>query len=510
MQKTSVEPIAITGMACRFPGGVQSPDDFWELLVNGTDAIVDVPADRWNLERYYHPDPAQPGKMYVRQGGFLQQPLGAFDAAFFNITPREAEQLDPQQRLLLEVTHEAFEDAGLIPKNLKRSRTGVYLGAFTMDNMGQKLSYFSRDHIMSHTGMSTTMVMLSNRLSYIFDLLGPSMTVDTACSSSMVALHLACNALHSGDCDVALAGGVNVMFRPEFVIAMCKGRFLSPEQRSKAFDVSADGYVRGEGAGMLVLKPLSKAHADGDRIHAVIRATGVNQDGLTEGITLPNGDAQVGLIREVWARAGISADDIDYIEAHGTGTQAGDITEARSIGAVLRETQAPVAVGSVKTNIGHLEAAAGVAGVMKAVLTIKNRAVPPHLHLTEVNPELDLPALHIRIPQTLEPLDTSDTLRVAVNSFGYGGTNAHAVIESAPETRLSPVESSDSPAVYVYSARSVDSLDALIQAQAAYLTDDTPLADYGYTLSQRRAHHDHRQPRPDLQRSLRRRSHRPR
>lgn len=489
------DPIAIVGMACRFPGGAHSPQAFWQLLIAGQDAIIDVPPDRWNADRFYHPDPDRPGKMYVRQGGFLQQALGAFDAGFFNITPREAEQLDPQQRLLLEVTLEAFEDSGATPGEFSGAKVGVYIGAFTMDNMAHQLSDFNRHHIMSHTGMGNTMVMLSNRLSYMFNLRGPSMTVDTACSSSLVSLHLACQALHNDECEVALSGGVNIMSRPEFVLAMSKGRFLSPSMRSKTFDATADGYVRGEGAGILVLKRLSRAHADGDRIHAIIAATGVNQDGRTEGITLPNRDAQVSLMQEVWQKAGVSADDIDYFEAHGTGTQAGDVTEANSIGTMLAERQTACPVGSVKANIGHLEAAAGVAGVIKAVLVLQQRTSPPHLHLNEVNPKIDLEALNIAIPLQSQPWSTSNhPARVAVNSFGYGGTNAHAIIQQAPPLLQAVAEVTAAPPVplYTYSARSENSLRMLAAAHVDLIEPELPATDYAYTLAHLREHYDHR------------------
>ncbi|NDJ60633.1 MAG: type I polyketide synthase [Chloroflexi bacterium] len=493
MENHQTQPIAVIGMACRFPGGAHSPQQYWDMLTAGTDAIIDVPPDRWSSAQFYHPDHDQPGKTYVRQGGFLQQPLAGFDAAFFNITPREAQQLDPQQRLLLEITREAFEDAGMLPGQWSGSQTGVYVGAFTMDNMGQQLSHFNREHIMSHTGMSATMVMLSNRLSYTFNLIGPSMTVDTACSSSLVALHLACQALHNGDCDIALSGGVNVMFRPEFVVAISKGHFVSPENRSKTFDASADGYVRGEGAGLVVLKPLAQAQADGDPIHAVITATGVNQDGRTEGITLPNRRSQVALMQRVWASAGISAADVGYIEAHGTGTQAGDVAEAESIGTLLAERDDPCWVGSVKTNIGHLEAAAGVASIIKAILCLQHGLIPPHLHLNEVNPKIDLDALGIRVPQQLESLPIP---RIAINSFGYGGTNAHLVIESAP-AQAAPEQvdthAIDAPLIVPLSARSADSLMALAQRHIDHLdaaSDDLPFADYVHTLTQHREHHE--------------------
>ncbi|HRE49258.1 MAG TPA: polyketide synthase [Aggregatilineales bacterium] len=429
------EPLALVGIGCRFPGNADSPTAFWELLRNGEDAITDVPVDRWSLRRFYHPNPDAPGKAYVRQGGFLRGAISSFEPAFFGITPREAAALDPQQRVLLEVTYEAFEDAGLSLDAVRGANIGVYIGAFTMDNLSQQLGVLSREAITTHTAVATTMTMLSNRLSYTFDLRGTSLSLDTACSSSLVAFHLACQAVWNGECEAALAGGVNIMFRPEFVIAMCKGHFLSPDARCKAFDAAANGYVRGEGAGVVLLKPLSQALADGDRIYALVRGTGSNQDGRTAGITLPNEAAQESLVQTVCAAAGIAGGQVAYVEAHGTGTAAGDPIEARSLSAALQaERTTPLWIGSVKTNIGHLEAAAGVAGVIKAALILYHKQIPPHLHFRTANPEIDLDALRLRIPLKVEPLPAvAGESYVGINSFGYGGTNAHAILSNLPQ-----------------------------------------------------------------------------
>lgn len=490
------EPLAIVGMGCRFPGGANSPQAFWELLKNGTDAIVDIPADRWSLRRFYDPNPDKPGKMYVRQGGFLREKIDQFDAAFFGMSPREAMQLDPQQRILLEVTWEAFENAGIVPEKVRGSKTGVYIGAFTMDNMGQQFGVYNREMIVVHTSVSATMVMLSNRLSYMFDLQGPSLSLDTACSSSLVALHLACQSLWNGESEMAICGGVNVMFRPEFVIAMCKGRFLSPDARCKAFDESANGYVRGEGAGVVVLKPLSKAQADGDNIQAIICATGINQDGRTQGISVPNGAAQENLMREVCQQADISPSQIQYVEAHGTGTQAGDPIEAESLARVLSEGRAEGEkcwIASVKTNVGHLEAAAGVASIIKAVMMLKYKQIPPHLHLKKVNPKIDLDKLGLRIPLRLEAWPEHEgAAYLGINSFGYGGTNAHVILSEAPSLEPSPTKEITFPLVLPLSARSEESLHATAQAHARFLESGVSLPDYLYTVSQRRTHHPYR------------------
>ncbi len=518
MRQQVREPLAIVGMGCRFPGGADSPQAFWELLKNGVDAIVDIPSDRWSLRRFYDPNPDKPGKMYVRQGGFLQEKIDRFDAAFFGMTPREAMQLDPQQRVLLEVTWEALENGGILPETLRGSKTGVYIGAFTMDNMGQQFGVYNREMIVQHTAVSATMVMLSNRLSYMFDLQGPSFSLDTACSSSLVALHVASQALWNDECEMAICGGVNIMFRPEFVITMCKGRFLSPDARCKAFDESANGYVRGEGAGVVILKPLSKAQADGDNIQAVICATGMNQDGRTQGITVPNPHAQENLMREVCEKAGITPPQIDYVEAHGTGTQAGDPLEAESLGHFLstgRGSGEKCWIGSVKTNIGHLEAAAGVASLIKGVLMLQHKQIPPHLHLKKVNPKIDLDQLGLRIPQKLEAWPEHEgTAYIGINSFGYGGTNAHVIVGEAPQVEKKPSPEIRYPAILPLSAHREEALQATAQAHRHSLTPRPPLpqqerggeeispspilgegfgvGDYLYTVSRRRTHHAYR------------------
>jgi acyl transferase domain-containing protein len=308
------------------------PDAYWDLLIGGVDATTDVPSDRWSLDRFFSSNRDVPTKAYVRRGGSVHQRIDQFDNAFFGVSPREAALLDPQQRLLLEVTWEALEDGGVVPRDIRGSNTGVYIGGFAMDNQIHLLNVLNRETITTHTAIGSTMGMLSNRLSFAFDLRGPSLTVDTACSSSLVSLHLACLALIRGECEMAISGGVNVMLRPEYTIAMCKGGFLAPDGRCKTFDARADGYARGEGAGIIVLKPLRAALRDGDPVRAVIASTAVNQDGRTDGITAPNSAAQTALILEVHRRARIGPDAIQYVEAHGTGTQAGDTAETTSLG----------------------------------------------------------------------------------------------------------------------------------------------------------------------------------
>lgn len=494
----SFEPIAIVGMGLRFPGGATQPEDFWKLLAEGTDCIVDVPSDRWDMRRFYDPDTERPGKTHQPQMGFLTVKLDEFDPLFFGMSPREAAILDPQQRLLLESTWEAFEDAGLTESQLKGSATGVFIGGFCLDNKMQQLGVLNRDLIGQHTATSSTMVMLSNRISYSFDLRGPSLTIDTACSSALVAAHYACMSIWTGESDMAIAGGVNVMLRPEYPIAMSKGQFLSKHARCKAFDEDAGGYVRGEGVGVVVFKPLSKAIADGDYIYACVRATGSNQDGATNGITVPNPDAQEALIREVYTKAGINPSDIRYVEAHGTGTKAGDPVEITALNNVLsdgRKKDDKVFVGSVKTNIGHLEAAAGIAGIIKSALLVNKRLVPPHLHFKKANPNINFETLSLKVALKPEPFAESEKLLASINSFGYGGTNGHMVLEEPPKAYLATFNQSksteaDQLRVYPISAKSDNALKGICKRYAEFLKKtDTLLSDFAYTLAYRRTHH---------------------
>jgi len=498
----NVQPLAIVGIGCRFAGGAIDPESLWRTLCDGVDAIKEVPADRWHLGRFYHDDASVAGKTYSRHGGFLDQSPYDFDAGFFGLSNREAAILDPQQRLLLEVTWEAFEDAGQDCLELRGRPVGVFIGGFNLDNFVDRQSIHSRDCISPNTATSSTMAMLSNRLSHAFDFAGPSLSIDTACSSSLVATHLACSSLWAGESDVAIAGGVNIMLTPEPFIVMAKGGFLSRTGRCQTFDAAADGYVRAEGAGVIVIKPLAAAMKAGDRIYAKILATGVNQDGHTPGISVPNPQSQQALIRRVLTDARISASDICYVEAHGTGTQVGDPIEAESLGTVLgtgREPESPLLVGSVKSNIGHTEAAAGVAGLIKAALVLHHREVPPNLHFNTPNPRIDLDALRIRVPTSVQPLAPQGPLFTAVNSFGYGGTNAHVILGDASTVYES---GADSPTtlhedvcgaiskdkLYPVSVRDEKALAGYARSLANAL-ERSPVQDVGFTLASRRTHH---------------------
>ncbi|MFP4493289.1 MAG: SDR family NAD(P)-dependent oxidoreductase [Puniceicoccaceae bacterium] len=493
--------IAIVGMGLRFPPACDTPDAFWKFLLDGGDAIAPVPADRWDPRRFYDEDAERPGKTYVAKGGFLRQDVRSFDPMVFGISPREASGIDPQQRLLLETAWEAFEDAGLPVGSLEDSPTGVFLGGFCLDHLLQIAQPPNRALAGAHSATSASMTILANRLSYAFNLRGPSFTLDTACSSSLVALHCACRAIAGGECSLALAGGSNVMMRPEYPVMMSKGKFLSWHGNCRAFDESGAGYVRGEGAGIVVLKPLERAMADGDRVYAVVRGTGVNQDGRTSGISLPNSRAQEELMREVCARAGVEPAQVDYVEAHGTGTQAGDPAEARALDAVFREgrrSDDPLRVGSVKTNIGHLEAAAGVAGVIKAALILRNRGIPRNLHFRTPNPGIPFESYKLRVVDANEELPSpreKPVLLAGVNSFGYGGTNAHVILSSAPEVPEAP-SAPDSGALRLFpvSARSPEALREAAGRLAFQVRRNKGmnLDDLYHTLTERRSHLGHR------------------
>ena len=489
-------PLAIVGIGCRMPGGVTNPDQLWDLISAGKDGYCEVPHDRWDWRRYFSDDENVPGKIYVRRGAFLQQDIKEFDAEFFGISPREARSLDPQQRLLLEATWEAIDDAGLSLDRLAGSRTGVYIGALTLDNMLTQMSAQNCHNIGANSAASSTMTMLSNRLSYFLDLHGPSLSIDTACSSSLVAFHLACQSIWSNESDMALVGGVNVMFRPEYMVAMCKGQFLAPDGRSKSFDDRADGYGRGEGAGVIIVKPLERAIADGDRIYALVRATGCNQDGRTNGITVPNPEAQKTLILSVLEQSEIPASRIRYVEAHGTGTPVGDPIEARAIGETLGRDRNDerLTIGSVKANVGHLEAASGVTGLIKLCMCYKYGAIPPVANLGEPNRAIPFDALGLRLPTTLEPLPTGDEpILFAINSFGYGGTNAHAILENPPRTVTQTVERARQMALLPVSARSESALRAMVSQYRELLLDESqPWREICSAAGLRRTHHDFR------------------
>lgn len=495
-KKSRAEPVAIIGMGCRFPGA-GGLDAYWRLLADGIDAITEVPPSRWAADAYYDPDPAAPGKMNTRWGGFVRG-IDRFDAGFFGISPREVEQMDPQQRLLLEVTWEALEEAGVRPDRLAGSSTGVFVGIF-MDDY-RRLQLADPTGIGSYAGTGSTFSIAANRISYQLDLRGPSLAVDTACSSSLVAIHLACQSLLNGETTLAIAGGVNLILRPEPTIEQTKAGLMSPDGRCKAFDAGANGYVRGEGAGVVVLKPLLKAKADGDPVYAVIRATAVNQDGRTNGITSPNRFSQEAVLREACRRAGVAPSQVQYVEAHGTGTAMGDAIECRALGAVYgvgRPPGRPLLVGSVKTNIGHLESGAGVASVIKVALAMRHGQAPATLHQRTPNPEIPFEALGLKVQTSLEPWPRSgDAPALAgVSSFGVGGTNVHLVLEEAPQQAAERTGGVERPLhVLTLSARTRPTLVDLARRFADRLAagDGEPLTDLCYSANTGRTPFEHR------------------
>src|SRR6266446_1460041 len=434
---SGVEPIAIVGIGCRLPGGVRSPDDLWNLLVGGVDAVVEVPEERWRLSAMYHPDSAKPGRMNTRWGGFLDQ-IDRFDAQFFGVSPREAEPIDPQQRLLLEAAYHAVEDAGLTLAALANTRASVYIGICSWDYSILQFMPEARASIDAYTNLGSSLCIAANRISYFFNLLGPSLAVDTACSSSLVATHLGCRSIWNGESELAFVGGVNLTLRPELTIGFSQASMLSPDGRCKSFDSRANGYVRGEGAGVVILKPLSRALADRDRIYALIRGTAVNQDGRTQGISVPNQASQESNIVDALRLADISPETIQYVEAHGTGTPVGDRVEAAAIGATYgkaRDRAERCVIGSIKSNFGHLEAAAGIAGLIKATLCLQRRRIPANLHFETPNPHIPFDDLQLCVADRLQPWpDTHGRPpRAAVNSFGFGGTNGHVILEAPPQ-----------------------------------------------------------------------------
>jgi len=500
-REETTEPIAIIGIGCRFPGA-HGPEAFWQLLREGVDAITEVPAERFNLHAFYDPDPATPGKMNTRWGGFLDQ-VDQFDPHFFGISPREAQRMDPQQRLLLEVTWEALEDAGQAPERLTGTHTGVFIGISTNDYSRIQLNDLYR--IDAYAGTGNALSIAANRISYLFDFRGPSIAIDTACSSSLVAVHLACCSLWNGESTLALAGGVNLILSPAITINFTKAGAMAPDGRCKAFDARANGYVRSEGAGLVVLKPLPRALADGDPIYGVIRGSAVNQDGRTNGLMAPNPLAQEAVLREAYRRAGVSPGHVQYVEAHGTGTFLGDPIEAKALGTVLaidRPSGRPCALGSVKTNLGHLEAAAGVAGLIKVALALKHREIPPSLHFQEPNPHIPFDELSLRVQTTLGPWPAESGPALAgVSSFGFGGTNAHVVLEEAPQSDLAMQNAEwksgnpESAHLLPLSARSPEALQSLARAYQNFpAAPESPVSlhDVCYSAGVRRTHNDYR------------------
>ena len=498
------EGIAIIGIGCRFPGGVNDAESFWKLLEEGREAVGDVPADRWNVERFYDAEPGIVGKTIAKRGGFIDS-IDQFDPQFFGISPREAPYIDPQQRLLLETAYEAIEDAGVVLDLDKGTDIGVFVGISHNDYQGLQHTPTDRSGICAHTPTGSAHSIAANRISYCLNLTGPSIAMDTACSSALTAVHVACEHILAGHCKTAMAGGVTVMITPDGFIGFSQAGMLSPEGKCKAFDASANGFVRGEGAGMVLLKKLSEAVADGDPIHAVIIGSAVNQDGHTNGISLPSPEAQARLVRDACVYAGIAPSQIGYVEAHGTGTAVGDPIEAHALAEALcadRAPDAPLIIGSVKTNLGHLETASGLAGLVKTALVLKHGRIPPTLHFETPNPHIDFSTLKLRVATKSEFFPGTHGQRIAgVNSFGFGGANAHVIVTEAPLSAPWKPQARDMDRAWpiVISARSEEALKATAWLLSTWIDDHSKLngnspllPDLTYMLGARRNHHSHR------------------
>ncbi|BAY95609.1 MULTISPECIES: type I polyketide synthase [unclassified Tolypothrix] len=497
VNKEKTEPIAIIGLGCRFPGNANDPDSFWNLLHKGIDAVTEVPPGRWDVDAYYDPNPDAPGKTYTKQGGFIQQ-VDQFDPLFFGISPREAVSLDPQQRLLLEVTWEALENAGQPPTKLRNSQTGVYVGICTDDYAQRNMSLENRFLMDAHFGTGNARSMAVGRISHFLGLQGPNIQLDTACSSSLLAVHLACQSLRSKESNLALAGGVNLILWPLSTISRCKLKALAPDGRCKTFDVAADGYGQGEGCGMVVLKRLSDAMADGDNVLAVIRGSAVNHDGPSSGLTVPNQMAQKEVIQQALQNARVEPHQVSYVEAHGTGTSLGDPIELESLAAVYgknRPINQPLVVGSVKTNFGHLEAAAGVCGLMKVVLSLQNQEIPPHLHLNKPNPHIPWHQLPLVVPTKAIPWNVGNQSRIAgISAFGISGTNVHIILEEAPQ-QIQPEKSLERKLqILSLSAKTPKALAELVSSYAHHLENnpELELEDICHTANTGRVHFNHR------------------
>ena len=486
------EPVAVVGIGCRFPGDVVGPDSFWDLLVEGRNAISRIPADRWDADAFYDPDPLTPGRMTTKWGGFVPD-IAGFDAEFFGITPREAAAMDPQQRMLLEVSHEALENAGIPPDSLAGSRTGVMMGVYF--NEYQSMLASSPENVDAYSGTGNAHSITVGRISYLLGLRGPSVAVDTACSSSLVAVHLACQSLRLRETDLALAGGVSVTLRPETQIAISAWGLLSPQGRCATFDAAADGFVRSEGAGVVVLKRLTDAIRDGDQVLAVVRGSAVNQDGRSNGVTAPNTAAQCDVIADALRSGDVAPESVNYVEAHGTGTVLGDPIEFEALAATYGRGEGRCALGAVKTNLGHLEAAAGIAGFIKATLSVQHAQVPPNLHFSQWNPAINAASTRFFVPTEHGQWPTGEgqvgPRRAAVSSFGLGGTNAHVIIEQGPE--LAPVAGSDTDtgvSTLVVTGKTPQRVAATATVLADWMEGpgaEVALADVAHTVNHHRA-----------------------
>ena len=490
-QKT--EPIAIISIACRFPGSANNPEAFWQLLRDGVNAVSEIPSPRWDVDKYYDKNPDTSGKMYTRYGHFIDR-VEEFDAEFFGISPREAVAMDPQQRLLLEVSHEALERAGQSTQKIKGSKTSIYIGLCFDDYAKYSLSHPTQ--IDAFSSLGNTRSIAAGRIAYVLGLQGTVMQLDTTCSSSLLGVHLACQSLRNGESDMALAGGVNLILAPEPMIGFCKLKALAVDGRCKTLDAAADGYGRGEGCGIVVLKKLRDAIANHDPILAVIRGSAVNHDGSSNGLTAPNGTAQAAVIRQALENAQVEPQQVQYSELHGTGTVIGDPIEVLALANVLGEGRSqnqPLSIGSVKTNIGHLEGAAGVAGLIKVILALQKQQIPAHLNLQQPNPYIPWQKLPVTVPTQLTPWQSENGKRIAgISSFGMSGTNVHLVLEDF--TLPQPSQRAEQYHLLTISAKTPQALRELVGEYIKYFESqpDTNFADICFTSNVGRSHFPYR------------------
>jgi myxalamid-type polyketide synthase MxaB len=490
------EKIAIIGYSGKFPKA-DDCQQYWHNLMNSIDCISDISADRFNADSYYSSDLSQPGTMYVKKAGLIHN-ISLFDREFFSITPKKADTMDPQQRILLEVAWEAIEHANLPKQVLSQKKTGVFIGSYNSDY--NRLVLGNILNINSFTGTGVGNAIIANRLSYHLNLTGPSMVIDTACSSSLVALHVAVSSLQTLETDIALCGGVNLIITPDGFISACKARMLSINNQCKVFDAAADGYVRSEGCGVVVLKRLNDALSAKDRICAVISATAVNQNGLSNGITAPSVKAQANVIATALNKANLSPHEIDYIETHGTGTSLGDPIEIKAIQQVFGQSTIranPLILGAVKSNIGHPEAAAGIAGLIKVIMSMENQRIPPNLHFQKLNPHItrDDKKLPLLFPTSIQgwPLQKKKKRYAGISSFGFGGANAHIILEEPPYMKRA-AETKQSHYLFTLSAQNEKALDALVKKYSNYLEENETLflGDIAYSTLVGRTHFDYR------------------
>ena len=490
------DPIAVVGMGCRYPGGVRTPDEFWELLKSGKDILRDIPNERWDVDAHYDPEITVPGKMYVRHGYYLDD-IDQFDPQFFGLSPREAESLDPQQRLVMEVSWETLEHAGIAPSRLKGGKTGVFVGQYWDDYSAQRIYATDNREIDRYAQLSALRGLTAGRICHILDSHGPAIQLDTACSSSSLAVHLACQSLRTGESDLALAGGVSLVLAPEHLIGICQMTALSPDGRCKTFDASADGFGQGEGCGMVALKRLSDAQADGDAVLAVIQGSAVNHDGHARTVTTPSGSAQRAMLQEALDDAGLEPHQIDYVETHGTGTPLGDPIEVMAIARVLcADREKPLYLGSVKTNVGHLDSAAGVVGLMKVVLSLQNDTIPPHLNYSAPNRHIPWDEWPLKVPTENTPWHGEGRF-AGLSAFGMSGTNVHLIIGQAPQPTATPTRNDISAAnnILTLSAQSGSALPELANRYATALGSEDAKQDLQqlcYSAATGRSHLAHR------------------